>query len=176
MVANFRKAKDHHSLMFAMPEVIKRFPNVRLNLVGHDYGTFDEIQELAKTLEISKHVDFITDCTQPEPIIGRSQIGILSTHGEGLSNSLLEYMALSKPVIVSNNGGNPEVVIDNTTGFLVPPGSSDAINEKLLFLLDNPEIARIMGEKGRSRVEDQFSNEKMVKDYINLYKEMIASE
>ncbi|MEA3326171.1 MAG: glycosyltransferase [Chloroflexota bacterium] len=176
MVANFRQEKDHRSLILAMPDILEHFPDAKLNLVGHDYGTLDEIQDLVNDLQITEKVVFITDCTHPEPVISCSQIGILTTnqaaHGEGISNALIEYMASSKPVIASNDGGSPEVVDDNVTGFLVQPGSHIAISKKVLYLLENPVIAQRMGAKGKSIVNKRFSLEKMEKDYINLYREM----
>jgi len=177
MVANFQQRKDHKSLVLAMPDILKQFPDTRLNLIGHDYGTLDEIRNLINELKLTNHVTLITDCTHPEPIIGDSQIGILATneaaHGEGTSNALLEYMALSKPVIASKNGGNPEVVEDHVTGFLVQPGSPEAIIEKVIYLLENPSIAKRMGENGKSLVKERFSLENMEEDYVNLYNELV---
>jgi len=177
MVANFQQRKDHKSLVRAMPEILKSFPGTRLTLIGHDYGTIRGIQGLVDELQITGKVDFITDCTQPEPLIAKCQLGILATneaaHGEGISNAILEYMALSKPVIASRNGGNPEVVVENTTGFLVQPGSPEEISEKVIFLFSNPPIAKNMGEKGKSSVNERFSLGKMESDYISVYKDLL---
>jgi len=173
MIANFRPGKDQKCLILATPEVLKHFPDARLTLIGHDYGTLSENLSLVEELGISEAVKFITDCTNPEPIIGKNQVGILATdaseHGEGISNALLEYMALSKPVIATDNGGTPEVVIDEVTGFLVQPGSHEAISQKVIYLLENPAEARKMGQKGKSIVNEQFSLTKMERDYTNLY-------
>jgi len=177
MVANFQKRKDHRSLVLALPDILRCFPDITLTLVGHDYGTLKTIQGLVDELALSDTVKFITDCTHPEPLIGKCQIGILATnetvHGEGISNAILEYMALSKPVIASRNGGNPEVVVDNTTGFLVRPDSPKEISEKVIFLLNNSSIAQQMGEKGKSIVYERFSLTKMENDYIDLYKAIL---
>jgi len=176
MVANFREQKDHKSVLLAMPDILIRFPNTELNLVGHDYGTLSAVEQVVDELKIAEHVRLITDCKQPEPIIGASQIGILATSatykGEGTSNALLEYMALSKPVVASKSGGTPEVVLDNVTGFLIPPGSPEAISEKVIYLFENPQEAQKMGESGKERVIERFSLERMEKDYMNLYKNM----
>jgi glycosyltransferase involved in cell wall biosynthesis len=132
---------------------------------------------LVRELKIENYVEFITDCSRPEPIIGKCQIGVLATnqatHGEGISNAILECMALGKPVIASENGGNPEVVIDNRTGFLVPPGNSQAISEKLIYLLKNPEIAINMGQQGKTFVNGRFSLAKMEENYIRLYQDFV---
>ena len=177
MVANFQKRKDHRSLVLALPDILRCFPDITLTLVGHDYGTLKTIQGLVDELALSDTVKFITDCTHPEPLIGKCQIGILATnetvHGEGISNAILEYMALSKPVIASRNGGNPEVVVDNATGFLVRPDSPKEISEKVIFLLNNSTIAQQMGEKGKSIVYERFSLTKMENDYIDLYKAIL---
>ena len=180
MVANFQQRKDHKSLVQAMPEILETFPGTRLTLIGHDYGTLRVIQGLVEELKISGKVDFITDCTQPEPLIAKCQIGILATneaaHGEGLSNAILEYMALSKPVIASRNGGNPEVVVENITGFLVQAGSPKALCEKVIYLLGNPKIAQKMGEKAKLSVNERFSLCKMETDYIRFYKDILQIE
>ena len=178
MVANFREAKDHKSVIIAMNEISTYFPDAKLFLVGHSYGTIKSSQTLADELNITESVEFITDCSYPESIIGKCQIGILASneavHGEGISNALLEYMALSKPVIASINGGNAEVVVDNFTGFLVEPGNPDAISEKVIYLLSNPEIAKIMGDRGKMYVNEHFSDVRMKNNYLDLYLEMLS--
>ncbi len=177
MVANFQQRKDHLSLVKAMPRILKSFPKSSLTLIGHDYGTLSAVRDLIDELHLSGNVEIITDCTQPEPIIGKCQICVLATnedaHGEGISNAVLEYMALSKPVIASRNGGNPEIVVDKITGFLVPPGSPKEISEKAIYLFNNQKIAKEMGEKGKSFVNERFSLEKMETDYIELYKALL---
>jgi glycosyltransferase involved in cell wall biosynthesis len=177
MVANFSGAKDQKSLILAMPQILAIFADSRLVLVGHDYGTLGSCMRLVRELKIENYVEFITDCSRPEPIIGKCQIGVLATnqatHGEGISNAILECMALGKPVVASENGGNPEVVIDNRTGFLVPPGNPQAISEKLIYLLKNPEIAINMGQQGKSFVNGRFSLAKMEENYIRLYQDFV---
>jgi glycosyltransferase involved in cell wall biosynthesis len=162
-----------------MSEISKHYPKSKLYLVGHDYGMLKDCQSLVKKLSIVDKVEFVTNCSHPEPIIGKCQIGILATnetvHGEGISNALLEYMALSKPVIASMNGGNSEVVVENSTGFLVDPGIPEAISEKVIFLFENPEIGIIMGKRGKEIVNENFSLTRMEKDYLRLYQEFIQS-
>ncbi len=176
MVANFREAKDHKTAINAFANVNDQFPNAKLRLVGHDYGTLSACQEQARVLGLENHIEFITNCNQPEPIIGECQIGLLTTnadvHGEGISNALLECMALGRPVVASINGGNAEVVTDNENGFLVEPGKPELISEKLIDLLSNPEKARTMGKLAEMSVKENFSVQRMVKEYTNLYQKL----
>jgi len=83
-------------------------------------------------------------------------------------------MALGKPVIATNGGGTGEIVTDNETGFLVEKNNKQEITEKILKLLDNPEIAITMGKKGKKRIETYFSIEKMVTGYVELYSKMVS--
>lgn len=111
-----------------------------------------------------------------ESVINTFDIGVLCTnskvHGEGISNSILEYMVLGKPVIATEGGGTNEIVVDGETGFLIPSGQPAVLVDKMNFLLGNPAIALEMGQKGKERVYELFSLERMEKDYLGIYKEM----
>lgn len=174
MVANFRSEKDHNSLILSMPDIIKTFPDVMLYLIGHDGGTLSQIEDLVKKMGVFNNVVIFTDCLKPELIIAKCQVCVLSTHGEGVSNVLLEYMALSKPVIVSNNGGNPEVVVDGVTGFLVKPESPEEISKKVIELLENPDRAVLMGEAGKKIAINKFSVDAMISSYIIVYDDLTS--
>lgn len=172
MVANFRKEKDHKTAVLGFANITKQFPNANLHLIGHDYGTLSSCQKLVQDLNLENNIKFITNCISPELIIGKCQIGLLATHGEGISNALLECMVLTKPVIVSNNGGNPEVVIDGKTGFLVEPESPEMISEKLVFLLSKPDLAKTMGQNAEKSVKESFLVSRMVQEFTRLYREL----
>ena len=173
MVANFREEKDHQTLIKAIPCIRKSIPSVRLYLVGHDYGTLEENIKLVQDLRLENNVTFVTDTLNPEPFIARSKICLLATHGEGISNVLLEYMALKKPIIVSNNGGNPEVVEHGLNGYLVKPQSIEEICAKTIELLTNQQIAAKMGLRGRKIVEEKFSIAKMENEFCKIYDYLI---
>ena len=89
---------------------------------------------------------------------------------------LLEYMALRKPVIVSDNGGNPEVVVNGVNGYLVKPQSSVAISSRVIDLLKNEERAKQMGLAGRKMVEEKFSVSRMASAFNKLYEELMTDE
>jgi len=169
MVANFREEKDHKTMVRSLVDIRIAFPNILLFLVGHDFGTLNTTERLVQELELENHVKFITNVLNPEPYVAQSKVCILATHGEGISNVLLEYMALNKPIIVSNNGGNPEVVLDGVNGYLVAPQSPEALSSKVIELLKNKDLAIQMGIAGRKLVEDIFSKSKMASAFNNVY-------
>src|SRR5438876_8916005 len=96
-------------------------------------------------------------------------VGVLSTFTEGISNSVMEYMALKKPVVATDGGGTRELVVEGETGFLVPPGKPEALAAKIEYLLDNPDDARRMGEAGAARLRCEFSIARMIEKTVNLY-------
>ena len=82
----------------------------------------------------------------------------------------MKPMAAKKPIVATNVGGNPEVVVEGITGFLVPPKDTDKMSEAIITLLKNSELRKKMGEAGRKRVEDKFRLDIMVSEYIKTYK------
>lgn len=172
MVANFRVEKDHQTMIRALDCIRRSIPSVQLFLVGHDFGTLEAIQNMVNDLNLHEQVTFITDTLHPEPYIAKSKVGILATHGEGISNVLLEYMGLTKPIVVSNNGGNPEVVENGINGYLVAPGSADELCEKVVALIMDPDLARKMGMEGRRIFEEKFSVSQMENAFNEIYSEL----
>ena len=94
---------------------------------------------------------------------------------EGLPKAVAQGFAGGKPVVAFDIDGAREIVIDGKTGFLVPPKDISVLSEKLLFLLQNEEIAIKMGREGRKIVEEKFPVEKMVDEIEKLYSKLIKN-
>lgn len=99
---------------------------------------------------------------------------VLPSLAEGISNTILEAMASGLPVIATRVGGNPELVIDGSTGALVTAGDADAMARVLVSYATVPEQARAAGRAGRAVVEGRFSMEAMVEAYRGLYDRMLS--
>ena len=115
-------------------------------------------------------ITFIDPGPEALPAIREADIGVLMTaereHSEGCSNALMEYMACRLPVICTRGGGNPELVLDGATGYVIDAGSSGLLVERLRGLAEDPGLARRMGSAGRRRLIEQFSTERMVADLL----------
>lgn len=169
MVANFTKNKDHVSAVKAFSLLRKRFPESRYAFVGRDWGTLEPTKALAGGLGLCEAIDCFTDCSDPAGIIAESSVGLLlSPDGEGTSNSILEYMAMGRPVVATDCYGNRETVIDGTTGFLVHNSPED-VADRLSFLLEDSFRAGIMGEAGRERACTVFTMDVMTKAYEAVF-------
>ncbi|MBT8365263.1 MAG: glycosyltransferase, partial [Deltaproteobacteria bacterium] len=99
---------------------------------------------------------------------------VLPSLNEGMGRVLVEAMAAGKPVVASNTGGIPDLVKHGHNGLLVPPGNERALAASIGQLIDNPEKAKLMGQRGQVLC-DQFSLEAMVEKIDNLYQELLKS-
>lgn len=174
MVGNFTQKKDQASLIRVIPIIKQKLPDVQLMLVGRG-ETLDRCKQLASALDIDESVHFFTDIDHPEQLIMDCQLGILlSPQGEGISNVIIEYMALGKPVIASNLGGNSELVVHGTTGYLVSDDSPETLSSVILEILCDAEKAQGMGDAGRKVIHDKFGLERMIDEYESLYFKVLS--
>ena len=102
-------------------------------------------------------------------LLGVMDIFVLPSLAEGISNTILEAMATGLPVVATHVGGNSELVVDGSTGFLVPRSDPDALAVAIRRYVDDPDLRRDHGAIARRRCEAEFSIKTMVKNYQDLY-------
>ena len=100
---------------------------------------------------------------------------VLSSTNEGFANSILEYMAAARPVVVTDVGGAREAVSEGETGFIVAPGDDEAMAAHIISLLRDPARAREMGQRGRRVVEEKFSCAAQLSRTEELYDRLLAT-
>jgi len=174
MVGNFTAKKNHSQLIEVLPKLHIKFPALQLVLVGRG-ERISLLKQQVASLGLLQSVSFVTDCNSPESIIKACDIGILlSPQGEGLSNAIMEYMALEKPVIATDMGGNCELVKHGKTGYLVSGNDSGQLVGYVDCLLSNPKLAVKMGIAGCKRITNQFTDKQMTANYERLYIRLLA--
>lgn len=175
-VGRFSAEKDQLTLVKAFKSLLSKnglqHINFRLILIGegplkskiidllHKSGIEDKTEMPGESKDIPSH-------------LRNFDIFVLPSLGEGISNTILEAMACGLPVIATNVGGNPELVKDGQTGFLVGPANPEEIAEKLYFYINNPDVLLSHGKKARDRAENTFGLDKMVEKYVNVYDSLI---
>ncbi len=110
------------------------------------------------------------------PYLKIADIGVLltgSTHKEGLSNSIMEYMASGLPVICTDGGGNQELVNLGETGLIIDTENVDQLVESLYWLRNHPQEANLFGIKGKLKIAEMCSVDRMVVQYVNLYEKLL---
>ncbi len=173
IVANLRSdVKNHQMFLQSAKKVKENFGKVAFVLAGEGELT-ESLKNLAKDLGIEKETYFIGRCAQVAELLSVSDVCVLSSKSEGFSNSILEYMSASKPVVATAVGGASEAIMEGETGFLVKSDDDEALAKRLIELLENPEKARKMGRKGRKLVEENFSLFAQLEKTLKLYEQRL---
>lgn len=149
----------------------KRFPNVQFIIVG-DGPLRKQTEALINRLNV-KNFHLLGFRRDVDEILQIIDISVLTSLWEGLPRVFPESMAAKKPIVATNVDGAPEAIIDGETGFIVQPKQPEALAEKVLFLLNNPNKSKQMGIKAFKRV-NQFSLSRMLKDIDSLYDELLT--
>lgn len=174
IVANLQhEVKDHRTFLRAARRVKESVGDAAFVLAGEGDLT-ESLRAYAAELGLAGDVFFTGRCTRVAELLAVSDVCVLSSKAEGFSNSILEYMAASRPVVVTDVGGAREAVEEGGSGFVVAPGDDRALGERVTLLLSDPERARRMGARGRRIVEERFSCAAQLAGVEGLYDELLA--
>ena len=174
--------KGQHILLEAVNLLKDIIPNLRCLIVGMaafgikgSENYYKSLKEFVLINKISRNVEFIEWTEDINYYYERLNVHVLtSIIPDSFPTVNLEAMMHHKPVIAVNIGGSKEQIIDGVTGFLIEPGSSSILAEKIKFLYDNSLLARKMGEAGYERVITEFSMNKYVTQHLDLYRKCVA--
>jgi len=169
-VGNLFAVKGQTYLLKACKALVGEFPTFVLLIAGEG-DQLDLLRKEASDLGIAGNVQFLGFRDDVPSLLQAMDVFVLPSLSEGLPLSILEALALKKPVVATNVGGVPEIMEDGVTGYLVPPRNPEALTDRILLLLREPEVAVRIGQAGRARVEDAFDLETMVREYESLYEE-----
>lgn len=167
-IAIFRKKKGHHILLEAVPDILKVIPYTVFVFAGNGPEQ-ERIKIKVKEMNLEKHVIFLGLRSDIPDILKSLDIFVLPTLQEAFGTSIIEAMAVEKPVIASRVDGVPEIVKDGLNGILVEPGNPKNLTKAIIQLLQDRDGAERMGIEGRKFVETYYTMDKMVKGMYNLY-------
>jgi glycosyltransferase involved in cell wall biosynthesis len=147
--------KGHIVLLRAFAEARRRIPALQLDIAGR--GPLEPaLRALAKELEIEDALRFLGYVAPVQRAIEAAAIVVVPSMGEGFGMVALEAMERARPVIAAEIGGLGELVEEGVTGLLVPPGEAEPLEEAIVRLAGDLELAACMGEAGRRRALEQF--------------------
>lgn len=176
VVARLDAIKGHTHLIEAAPAIVRRFPDVRFILTGRLVR-----EELATALKAQAQArgvagNFIFAGSLPDvpAVLAASDVFALCSVGsEGSSRGTLEAMAAGLPVVASNVGCLPDLVVEGETGFLIPHSTPEALAERLCRLLADPGLRNRLGRAGRRRAEEKFGEQDVVSRLEEIYQRLL---
>jgi glycosyltransferase involved in cell wall biosynthesis len=181
LVGRLTPWKGQHIFIRAAAEVLKKFPLTRFQIIGSAlFGESEyerEIRALTERLGISGSVEFMGFRTDVSVVIANLTVLVhASTTGEPFGQVIVEGMAAGKPIVATNGGGVPEIVVDGETGILVPMGDADMMTAAICRLLHDPSMAERMGAAGAKRAHKLFTIERTVHNIEQVYDLMLSRE
>jgi len=175
IIARLSDVKGHSVLIDAMPEVIARFPAVRLLIIGE--GRMEaQLKDKVFSQGLKDHVMFLPVVNRTSDMLALLDVFIMPSLQEGLGLSVMEAQAAGLPVIASRVGGLPSIVQEKETGRLVESRNSRQLADVILDVLNHPQEAVYMGQKARAFIKQEFAAEKMVRDTVKMYQNIMGNQ
>lgn len=174
-VASFTPKKRHEDLLQAARIVLDQYPQVTFLLVG-DGPLRSQMERLADTLGIWENVRFAGSRPDALHLMAAGDLFVLPSIFEAFGIALLEALALQLPIIATRVGGIPEVIKDNSNGFLVDPGNPQMLADRILLLLHHPELGAKFAENAERWWQRQFDISEMVRSVEAIYDEVLAQK
>ncbi len=167
--------KNHAGFLQAAASIARKFPQVEFLLAG-DGPLRAGLEGRVESLGLRPRVRFLGDRSDIPAVFASMDISVVASFSESLSNAILESMAAGVPVVATRVGGTPEIVRDQDTGFLIPPGDDERLAEVLETLLSNPEVRMACGERSRRFAQANFSLDRMHQEVEQLYATLLQQK
>ncbi len=168
IVARLTEQKGHTTLLDAMTTVQRQIPDVQCVVIG-DGELRVALQRQAERLNLTSHTHFLGYRCDARALMSDFNLFVHPSRWEGFGLVFLEAMAASLPIVATQAGSIPEIVVDGETGLLVPPDDAASLAKAMVALLSDEERARVMGEAGHQRLLQQFTVEAMAKATADIY-------
>jgi glycosyltransferase involved in cell wall biosynthesis len=167
--------KGQHDLIEAAALVVRDVPDSRFVIVG-DGELRQSLEDQIRHKHLERHVFLAGFRSDALELTKGVDLFVMSSVSEGMCTALVDAMAASKAAVATTVGGIPEVMVDGTTGFLVPPHDPQAMAGRLVALLKDPALRTRMGEAALARAREHFTVEKMVAGTARVYEQRAKSE
>ena len=178
MVARVSRQKDYFTLAESAVKILAKHPDTRFLIVGDNSlvdlnrNHYEEVARKLDELDIADKFIFTGHRTDVPRLIAAMDISVLCTHREGFPLSILETMAMRKPVVATAVGGIPEIVIPGITGYLHRHGDSAELAEAVVSLIENPELAHRIGTAAYENVRQNYSRQAFADEIAKAYSEV----
>lgn len=174
-VGRLRSEKGFEYLIKSIPNVVRKFPNVKFMIVGS--GSLDaDLKQLAKNTGVEDYIIF-TGFRKDVPVVLKAfDLFVMPSISEGLGTAVLEAMACGKTIIASNIGGIPDSIKHEETGILIPSATPSEISNAIISLMNNPNLAARLSINAKNFVKENFTIENLVNGNYEFYKKLSRRE
>jgi glycosyltransferase involved in cell wall biosynthesis len=168
--------KGHELFVRAAADVRRTHPDAQFRVLGaaspSHAAQMEAVEGEARELGLDSALDFVDPGPRPTDLLQALDLFALTSwpNSEGMPTAILEAMACAKPVVTVDVGAVRELVSDGETGLVVPPEDATALAAQIVRLLDDPDLARRMGEAGRARAEREFGLGELVERHLRAYR------
>lgn len=170
-VSRLSEEKGVQYFILAAAKVLEKHKDARFIVVG--IGAQEpQLRQLCKELKIEKSVFFLGYRIDIQNVIRQMDLMVLSSLMEGLPLTPIESFSVGKSMVATGVDGTVEIIRDGVDGFLVNPRDSDAIADRIVYLIEHPDIKRQFEIKAKERFEKYFSFERLKKEYIDYYRNL----
>ena len=170
MVGTFKRQKGHAFLIEATSQIIERFPDLHILLIG-DGELRGEMEVQVQARNLDNNIHFLGSRSDIPDLLAVSDFFVLPSLWEGLPMALLEAMASALPIIATKVSGSQQVMVSQETGLLIDPGDADQLAEAMATMLTQPEEAKAMGQAAFEQVDSFYSARKQARDHVVLYQQ-----
>ena len=171
-VGNLTMRKGYKYFLEAAKKIISEIPKTTFLIIGKG-NLRSTLEKMAEEMNIRKNIIFAGYRKDIPELLCVMDIFVLPSLREGLPRSVIEASFLGKAVVGTRVDGVPEIVKNNETGILVPPKDANSLSEAILYLMKNPNKAKVMGENGKNLVKEKFNAVRMVNETEDLFLELI---
>lgn len=172
IIARLSDVKGHIYLIQALPQVMKKFPNTKLLIVGQG-KTRDVLFKKSRDLGLEQNIIFIPEAKNTQELLAAMDIFVMPSLQEGLGLALMEAMAQGLAVVGSAVGGIKTLIQDKQNGLLVEPANVAALSQAIIVLLGDLQLRRNLGAQARKFICANFSQVEMVDKTEIIYQESL---
>ena len=178
-VGRMEGVKDYPTLVQVFLQLLSKesslHNHLRLLIVG-DGSSRNKCMQMLREADAQSYAWFPGERADIPELMRAMDLFVLPSLGEGISNTILEAMSTGLPIVATKVGGNTELVKEECTGKLVPPGAPEIMAEAISAYYNNPGLLDSHGKAGRKQIESKFSMETMTNSYLEVYDKVLHSK
>ncbi len=174
MIGVLRSWKGHQYFLKAIPLILDKIPDAQFYIIG-DGPQLNNIKKTIAELKLQNKVLLLGHRENVPEIMASLDILVHPSYGhEGVPQTILQALAMNKPVVATQVGSIPEVIIEKQTGLLVPPCDAAKIAERVIEIYKDPELRQRLRQNGREYIKEKYSYKTMLDRLEDLYSDLLS--